>query len=207
MEGEGTLSEAEFYSWLTPRDALARIGVTRLNPTTCNAITARVQGGLLRIAAEVRQRNGTDSIAFWIVPPGLWQSDPPSWNEAFWNTGDYAALHQSYRGSDARFQLFGIRFEPAGIERFMRAAGLLTEEAPSPPKPEPVKDLPPLSTAEAERFCRAILLGWPDCSQDFAHEKAVLFYPENKVSRDWFRSILRSIRGHTKPGKKPKTGL
>ena len=62
----------------------------------------------------------------------------------------------------------------------------------------------PLSEADAKRFASAIISGWPDASQDWAHEKALLFFPDRAISRDKFRAIFRAIQGPKNRGKPTK---
>ena len=71
-----------------------------------------------------------------------------------------------------------------------------------PQQPLPLRDLP---TAEAENFSRAILAGWPQTTEEVALQKAKLFFPDNKVPKDWFLKKFRVIRGPKTRGKQPKT--
>lgn len=63
----------------------------------------------------------------------------------------------------------------------------------------------PLSEADAQRFAKAIIAGWPEASQDWAHEKALLFFPDRTISRDNFRAIFRAIQGPKNRGKPRKS--
>jgi hypothetical protein len=84
--------------------------------------------------------------------------------------------------------------------------------APEPPKQEKIASpkgdeqrISTLSKIEAEKFCRAILAGWPDTTEENAHAKSLLFFPDKKVPRDWFRPIFRAIRGPKKRGPAAKS--
>ena len=100
--------------------------------------------------------------------------------------------------------MLDIRFDP---ETLGSSARKPDPPAAAPPPQAGAVARPPASKADIERFCRGILAGWgQDVTQDWAYEKAVLFFADKKVARDAFRSILRSIRGPMKPGKRGKTG-
>jgi len=65
--------------------------------------------------------------------------------------------------------------------------------------------LDPLSAMDAERFCRFLLDVRPNATERDAHRRAVDFFHDRRVPRDWFWDIFRSIRGDKKPGPPPKT--
>ena len=64
---------------------------------------------------------------------------------------------------------------------------------------------PGLSVSDAEKFCRFLLDVRPDVSERDAHRRAVQFFHDRKVTRDWFWDIFRPIRGPKNPGKVPKS--
>ncbi|AVA13591.1 hypothetical protein C3E99_06810 [Sphingopyxis sp. MG] len=136
----------------------------------------------------------------------LWKTNSePKEYENFWKSGTHTLTRpiDPYR-TDNRYPIecFGIRLDPAGIDTILRDSGASTDGEPREQKPPSS----PLSDAEARRFAAAIVAGWPEASQDWAHEKAQLFFPDKSISRDNFRVIFRAIQGPKTPGKTKKTG-
>ena len=183
---------------LTPGQLVKSLGLST-HELAVTQIHRELRSGRVRAICEevhiavgnVAHRPKWVSLDTWI-----WKLSAPLASEDFWETGYFHIVvpdNEYGSGEQGTFELFGVRF---GFSSKPGAAALKLDD--------PVKPGSTLSKAEAENFCRAIVAGWPDASQDWAHAKAVLFYPDKSIPRDWFRSILRSIRGHRNPGKLPK---
>ena len=112
---------------------------------------------------------------------------------SFWNEGWIHVLIPKDGGLPTSYSAYGIRLDLSAV---------LSNKQADPPVRQGRKN--PLSAKEAERFCRSVLHGWPDITEREVYTKAVQSYPENKVSRDPFIAIFRSIRGPKKPGRPPK---
>lgn len=135
---------------------------------------------------------------YGVIAPWLWSAALPTPENDFWETGYLHVTIPSNVGQtmwNGQVELFGVRFSRVNLPGRQ-------DEAPEEIGSEVTR--PQASRADLEKFCRAMLSEWPDMTQDVAYEKAQLFYPDKRIARDNFRSILRSIRGDTKPGKKPK---
>ncbi len=99
-------------------------------------------------------------------------------------------------------RFFNIRFDPSSF-----SGG----EPPPLPQEDEEKVASPaigrdreISTDEANRFSKAVIAGWPEATETFAHTKALAFFPDSKVTREWFLGIFRLIRGPKNRGKPPK---
>jgi hypothetical protein len=206
---ESDNNKALWEGWVSPSVAIDSIRRRDLLfETAVRTIGERIKAGLVRVIAQtVVGAASDDRRSYAEIGERIWGHWDPLENYDFWRTGDlqiYRAGVTGYGDQTVLASLFGVRFEPAGIAALL-PAGSVVATARDEPASARSKALPrtPLSKTEAERFCRAIIAGWPDATQDWAHAKALLFYPENDVPRDWFRSILRSMRPEKRPGRLP----
>lgn len=206
------LAEDEYRRWLTPKQALGLLPNALQVAANSRALINRAWLGRVRTASEVIvvvQEDREDQAEFALLPPAYWHMDPPKWPNDFWTTGDHYVLLPSETGAIGRgiyVSLIGVRFEPAGVEMLRQQ---LNGEVPDVPVTSPEvaeKPIPKaqLSQADAKRFLRAILSEWPDQSEDWLREKATLFFANYRIPRDWFRGILRELRGSKKPGRPRK---
>lgn len=207
-------TEDEFNSdWISPLEALDVSDIRMAEDHEIWAITERLRAGQIIAVARTGSMRAdlAGVVPFVKIWPGAWRRMTPTDEHYFWRTGDLsveAAPADYLKGLGHRDRYFNIRFDPASFSA--NPPPPLALNGPDPTAQEavdqfPEMDLPQLSKSDAERFCRAILAGWPEAGQDFAHAKAILFFPDRRIPRDWFRRILRSIRGPTKPGKKAQT--
>jgi len=212
-------TEDEFNGWFTPDDVLEGQGHRAEGLTRKRELIEQLRGGMVLPVARTGQPDPRKTVLESFVPISreLWAEFSDEGNSLFWERGlavitVFFGDGSGYGGYSHTFRFFDVRFDPRSFsgrpisapEPPVQAAPSLTAQATADPQRAEPRTAD-LSTADAERFCRAILGGWPDATQDFAHEKALLFFPDNRVPRDWFRSILRSIRGHKNPGRQPKT--
>jgi hypothetical protein len=147
------------------------------------------------------------------VLPGLWKKWDDWGSDYFWSSGTAIFQHYSATGygDTVASRFFDVRFDPAS---FNGKVIILKPEAPA----IAVRQLAaaqagssivdnravPLSRGDAEKFSRAILAGWPEATEELAYTKALLFFPDNRIPRDWLRGIFRVIRGPKKRGPPPK---
>jgi len=200
----------DFEGWLRPADARATLEKLWGQDIATDAIAGRLRTGIIQAYAGTRVREigysssrHTEISALEPIPAKHWVAWPSRADPTFWKVGDVTL----YDAAGSRYATYhDVRFHPRDIQALIPPKPA-PPQGTSPPEPlEPPIELKPPPRPEAEKFARAILHSWPDCTQDWAYEKAVAFFPKNKVPRDWFRSILRSIRGPQKPGKKPVAG-
>jgi hypothetical protein len=197
-------SEEEFNrDWILPEDTIAG-PVHRLGGGTERlAVMEQLKAGVLVAVARTAQicRGGAETIVrFAHIPPTEWRGLSSEAEHLFWdqNTLVVEDLGTTGYGSGPTQRYFGIRFDPRD--------GYL-DPTPSVQPANAIQAVArgsDLSRDEAERFSRAILAGWPGSTRAFAHEKALLFFPEHKVPRDWFYDIFSLIRGPKNPGPQPK---
>jgi hypothetical protein len=205
MEWEPPAEQSFNREWLTPEEALGLLRPVYFEVGTRRRwIMARLKTSQIIAVARTAAWSG-QTRQFTPVGQGLWGQCDEWGDNHFWDTGDISLYTR-----DHRVRFLDVRFDPESFSGKPPKNLLPTFQSQPPEEPQASQssisdDRPHLSRADAERFCRAILTGWPDVTQDFAHEKATLFFPDKRVPRDRFRSILRSIRGATKPGKKAKT--
>jgi hypothetical protein len=198
------ISQAEYDSWLTPEAMLAAMPYGMLSATQLERELRAER--YLSAADEViwafEGKTGRDRLAR--LPAWLWTIVMPAAAADFWHTGYLEAWIPEGGGyvisSGNWLHVYGVRFwypglqAPAGVTQGAKASSGSSADR-----------IGNLSTADAERFCRAIVAGWPDSTREFARAKALLFFPDKKVPRDWFFGVFRSIQGHRNPGKQPKT--
>jgi hypothetical protein len=176
---------------------------------------------------------GEDRLPFIVMPKVIWDR-PYTFDSKsdFWKTGDYTSHlpRQGYQFDSRTYIAYaGARFDPDGIIALAASLGIEPDwpkrflgrnpwsggepDTPAPPAsggptrhnlPPPEARTSDLSGDDAKRFSHAILAGWPDSTREFARAKALLFFPDKKVPRDWFYNIFSLIRGHRNPGKLPK---
>tara|TARA_R110000868_G_scaffold34144_3_gene123438 strand:- start:4159 stop:4875 length:717 start_codon:yes stop_codon:yes gene_type:complete len=194
----------EFEGWLTPREAMSALGYPAV--TGLKAFLRELETGRVRAAAEdIRWWRGGESgqESYGLIDPRFWTVDPPTASSDLWPFGQHKfVIHQNSYGlqSTIRITMFDVRFEPRSTPKTKQNLSLPPTE-PDDLSAASKRDLP---KTDAERFSKAIIAGWPDATEPFAHQKAVLFFPDNKVPRDWFLSIFRLIRGPKSRGRQPK---
>lgn len=220
------MEATNFGNWITPRETLLAITQHFEHEQTIKAILNRLSLGLIHGAAETTiwsTHEGEEQLPFIVMPKIIWRR-PYTFDSKsdFWKTGDYTSYlpRKGYEFDSKSYIAYaGARFDPDGVIALAAALGIepswpkrllgkepwsgADEPAPMlPARPAPPKDN--LSPAEAKRFCEFLLQGWPTISERAAHKRAVGFYEEFKVPRDWFWGIFRAIRGDKKPGKVAK---
>lgn len=201
--GEEMTAPGDFEHWLKPCEALELLPSEWGRGHAINAIVTNLKVGGLRSSARTGRLmcdDGFENVDYFPIPPIYW--DDLEWingPEALWVTGQ-VSFHIGSRtnqrpANDWIEHIFtDVRFDPEGF-----AVAFDLDQDRNAPQSNA------LSAADAERFAKSILHGWPDTTERTAHKKAVLFFPDHHVSRDPFLKIFRSIRGHKNPGK-PSSG-
>lgn len=212
------VQRADFDQWLPPRRALHLLTAHFETEATISALLNRLSLGLLIAGAELTTWHSGDQeerAPLLVVPRSFWYH--PShfqMGTTFWKTGDvtvFGVTGAGYGISANDYVAFtGVRFDPEGLAAVAMAMGHdVPELAHSPPAkpdaPQSIARRNDISIDDAKRFSTAVIAGWPTATEKFAHAKALAFFPENKVPREWFLGIFRSIRGHKNPGVPPKT--
>ena len=195
-------------AWMSPRDALKLCYAEGWDwSTTVATIGTRMKSGLIDTMARHVAQPGKDRLEYVLLKHEFWRDYwSPTSDHDFWKTGDIeirGGRVTGYGDDRVKVSFFGVKFDPDAIRAMLPATGEST--LPTPQREIAVEDRQrQLASGDAEKFSRAILAGWPDATEEWAREKALLFYPEHKIPRDWFRDIFRAIRGPKKRGKQPK---
>lgn len=205
-----TIPEAVWGRWPRMPDAVEKLcAASNWNEgDAIGWILRRLKTGEIVAAARTMARSNwgrTERTEFAAVPSDFWADITIDTLDPLWTQGDYEDLTRRRHGNEAMIVagLFETRISPEPL-----VAWLNPRPIEEPPVPAAAADAIPrreLSRSEAERFSRSILTGWPESTEDFAHSKAVLFFPNHNVPRDWFLKTFRVIRGPRKRGKQPKT--
>jgi hypothetical protein len=224
---DDALTAEEFATWLTPRDALARVSeVLRNEDAAATGIVERLRGGALRAVAKTTAweiQSGTrQGAALDAIPPGFWiELSPPVTRSLMWRTGD-VRIFIARRMAGARTDViavryFGVRFNPADIDAW------LADLPPATPKhkywrPKPQAEPPaPASVTEEPEAARglpvsdSLLQAWhdlyqrayadsPQDTEATAVKSALGMFPGKSVSRN----RVRVLRGAQKRGRKPR---
>jgi hypothetical protein len=186
------MTDDDFARWLTPPVALARMDATWSVQVKRDWIVARLETGRIRACS--------DGV---LIPQHYW-TRPWHWIEgSFWQTGDITFFDTpadifgrpipGFRGQLLRY--LDTRLDPAPFAAAAPAPADARQDARSLP-----------DEAAIMEFCRSHLRDNPRATRDEAMEAARQHFPENKVPRDWFRSIFKEVRGDRKPGPIPKSG-
>jgi hypothetical protein len=126
-------TSAEFAQWLTPRDALMRVGAHFGDAGLAErAIDGRLKGGRIR-AATLRVHSAALPGSGWVyvIPPNQWEhlaTDNADW----WNTGDIqVCVSPTSRDAGAVYRHFDVRFDPADIAALLAPPKLQLATSPS----------------------------------------------------------------------------
>ena len=207
-EGVGS----DFESWVTLAQALALRPNDRELEAQKRWIYRRLASGQIRaVAANISYGPQSETGGPTTIATKFWNEPWRRLDEDFWETGDITFTDANplmpvisvgnSRGlkPPQRVSLFDVRFDPAA---FPRAGDERTDVDESDIAP-----LKPLAEAEARRFLQVYLMvhgnGVAEAQALSALRAAFL---KHSVSRDWFRAILRELRGPGKPGKPPTRG-
>jgi hypothetical protein len=198
-------AENEFnHEWLRPTNAVELVGTSHdSESTTRRWLMARLKTGVIQAVARTSEVHGK-RIDFSPVPQRLWKQLDEWGEEHFWQTGD-----QVFHYGGESIQMLDIRFDVETLGSRARkpdppeaAAG--TERRAVSRRNDTRTNI---SAPDAERFCRFLLEVRPNATERDAHRRAVDFFHDRKVPRDWFWDIFRAIRGHRNRGKQPKTRI
>lgn len=222
----GDLSEDELETWLRPNEALSRLPEGWDDRTKRRAILGRISIGHIHCGAKTcvvqsSRRSNIDRRATCRVGDHLWLDPWSCHAEDLWTIGDlrfdnspplelvYLFVDGVPQPNDPEIitvSYTGVRLDPVSYRRAFDLPSLAgpEPEAKAPPNDQSADTKKPLPTAEAERFAKAVIAGWPQATQDWAHRKAALFFPDQTIGREQFRHIFRAIQGPKTRGKPPK---
>jgi len=162
-----------------------------------DALAERMRNGLLVTAAEYFQFKSGQLQPHVVIGPNHWTYWAAQFEQAFWERGDCRFQRASsggygYYASD--YTALNVRFEPARVHRYLQTlAPGSPADSGAPNSPDNRKPLP---EAEQRRFCEVFVAvhGAEAATESFARRAIGAMYPDNSVSRDGFRELLRSIR-------------
>lgn len=192
------ISEEGFAHLLTPRAALAELADMGRN-NAIEAINERAAEGLIRVAAKTitgrRNYRPFDCERGW-VDPEAWGNANAHWNHPFWSK---AQIETEVRGTSSRtirdkLHLFGVRFDPKGIEDLKLDAGLIDgpkAEAEAPTKePRTRHGMPGLHDDLLEAWCDLFAKAYPNGTKAQAEASARGMFPGKSVDRDKVRELI-----------------
>lgn len=151
------ISESDFLRFLTPRAALAELEGMGYSGAV-DAINQRAASGLIGVAAQTltgtKNYRPINRKRAW-VEPEAWRNANAHWNTAFWGS---AQVETEIQGNSSRvrdkLRLFGVRFDPEGIEDLKQAAGL---SAPPTLTVQPVAIPPPSNAKKSDEEIRQMI--------------------------------------------------
>lgn len=193
--------EAEFSAWLTPRQTLDALCEPWHRKPWVVELNERIRGSQLRIAAEsivTYQGSTEEHDALAVIPAKWWQQAvAPNDTNDFWTTGRLTLPPTNGMRATVndRAMLFGIRFDPAGVEK-MRP-GIVPVGPIQSAQPERTV---PIGTGEMRKFAQLYLEIWGSKAKEIpAWEAMKACYPDGIIGRDTFLAEFRELRG---PGKR-----
>lgn len=206
LAAANSISPEEYERWLPPAVAIKMLEPILSEASAKEEIYSRLCGGEIECVARTANWHHQRSVEikdFGRLGSFIWQLNKPRAFELIWRTGTHKLGRPLHPSSSTQFpvECFGIRFNPEGVSAVLRDSGVGLSVAESSETHKPKK---PLSHADAETFAKAIIAGWPQASQDWAHEKLALFYPDHTIGREAFRRIFRAIQGPKTRGKAAK---
>jgi hypothetical protein len=212
--GPKSITEEEYCRWLTPKAALERVGNATSWDTAAKSILRRAASGKIRIHAEDIRfvRSASDKGAFYRFSPvpdtviNLWaeSSRPSSW--PFWKDGEAeieTGSSHSMQNRATDWQIFGIRFDPAGIDDLIGVTPPIPTGTGTPePRLPAVGVAKPVSKGELDRWAQVFVGVHKDFTGDFAQRSAAAMFPDKTVGRDRAAKAISDIIGPRTRGPK-----
>jgi hypothetical protein len=216
-EGEAAITAKEYETWLTPSAAVTVLKHLHYSAAR-DTIIERAKFGYIKSAAR-RYNFGNKAGELLVLPATLWQDAEGSIHGSwFWSTGDITVEVPQRSGSyqTTRLALFGVRFDPAGIQELCpeisRSVGPQIAPQAARPDAEPATPAieespelirgPPVSDALLRDWYELYRRAYPDTAdtEPLAIESAKGMFPRKYVAR----RRVRELRGQRKPGRKPR---
>jgi hypothetical protein len=157
MAGDKITAE-EFAAWPLASQALKQVQAVQGNRAP-SAILQRLSDGLIRAYAAEAIVNAMPVQTLYPISIRIWRAVNEwgsHWNLAFWDTNDTEVeLYGTGTDPDIEVRLYGIRFDPVGIEKMLPAeakpspAPVPARATPIPAPPEPVAQI--ISSSRAGR--------------------------------------------------------
>jgi hypothetical protein len=199
---EPAITAAEFETWLPPRAAL--VALKHLHGATISTIYERLRFGHIKAIARRSNYKGK-TREYFDIPHPVWNQAKGIAASNLWVSGDITIYL-----ADSPLALFGVRFDPAGIQ----------ELSPRPePKLEVAPEAPASVTAQASEsdapqgppVPQALLEGWHELyvrayqgaadTEDIAVQSARGMFPGRFVARQ----RVRNLRGQQRRGRKSRS--
>jgi hypothetical protein len=139
------VSEEDYATWLAPRDALAELDGMGSVWVAADTINKHLSRSLIKAAAKIvlQEHRGEKSRAHYpLIKPSLWEDAEPDADHPFWETARINIETRTYSG-DIKTELFGVRFDPAGIDEIKHDAGLVRNPTRAPTVPLKLPQAPP----------------------------------------------------------------
>ena len=208
---------AKYDGWLTPKAARAMV----LKHMSWEQSALQIYEALifdhLRAIGRKIYIGGQKRPDNQVIPHNLWQNARTEWlHSDLWSTGQISIeipiASRAFSGDTQELKLFGVRFDPAGINQIIQDAG---GAVPKPTVPAPVAPSEDADdSAQKKRVSEADLKAWHELysrlypgngySIEHAVESAKGMFPDKSVARDRVREL---VGGDRKPGRKRKSEL
>jgi|GEM_PF-3237778 len=224
---DGQFTEDQFQNWMPASEAYRLVGA-ELGPQAAREILKRLAHGLLiGRAEEAFQMTGGKKTQFdrlAIIKDFIWEElagEDYLHNLPIWSANS-AEVEFPYkypsRPLSVVFHLFGVRFDPAGIEKMLPKR--VIQIPPEPPKtdwgktawpvpaasaPEPEQKGPPPSAKALAAWFDAYKAAYTgaDDTEAKALESAKGCFPGKSVTRE----AVRALRGEQKRGRKSDSAI
>jgi hypothetical protein len=195
------LDAKAFEWWIAAPAVFEQLGDLGSRIVGINALADRLRAGLARAGAAQRTlhlraaENGPIEI-----PQSHWPDEGMHDNE-LWQTGQLMIFkrQRSSPYTRERYDYYGVRFDPVGLDALWAAAGKhRVPESPQPAEtePAPVDERPTVSATDLAKWLATFTVIYPDWTVEEAVKSAVGMFPRHKVPRKMVRDLVgRRPRG------------
>jgi hypothetical protein len=193
------LNTGTFGEWVAAPKVFEQMGDLGSRFSGVNALADRLRTGLARAGAEHRtlQLRNPETGPLEI-PQYHWPTDGLFQND-LWQTGQLTvfARQRSAPYEQERYDYYGVRFDPIGIDALWAAAGKVRQgrafevTAADDSRPR-------IQDAWLEAWADLFNKLYPDKDADFALKSAQGMFHDKSVSRDRVRPLVRRGRGRPK---------
>lgn len=203
-----SISEEEYERWVQPAVAITQLeGRAHSNYVKKELWTRLRSGELLSVAERARwqiENGGFDERLFERLDPLLWRvNDEPDSYDGIWTFGtrNFCARDR-VNGPLLATECFGIRFDPVGIAKLLKAMGAVPAEASllhtmtakidaiTEPDDSLPKNRPPMSDDALADWAELFIKHNPRASLAAARKAVDAMFPEKYVTRGRLRRIL-----------------
>ena len=196
-----TLNQAVYETWVPAQAALAMLAPGLDERDAAQLIVGRLRVGMVGAAALRALFDSGQPERLAIIPAATWQYASDSHLDLLWSGGD-TKIHTPYGdyGMPRTLvaQLYGVRFDPAGLRMMMPSAPPIQQDEPEAIRPD--QKLPKVEFEHLELWYAAFKAAYPEASEPLALQSARGMFPGKAVDREW----VRSLRGKLQPGRPRK---